>query len=55
MSRLRLTRRIYEVVEEGRRNRGKPYTRSLDGVKKSRKARSVELREANVMGNARLQ
>ena len=55
MSRLRLTGRVYGFEEEERRNRGKSYTRWLAGVKKLRNVMSVELREAKVMCNTRLQ
>jgi len=41
--------RLEECEVEGRRDRGRPRTRWLDGVKKACNARSLELREAKVV------
>ena len=44
----RITKRVYELTVKARRERGRPYTRRLDGGKRACNARLLDLRGAKV-------
>ena len=49
MSGEQLRTRVYQCEMEGRCDKGRPLTTRLDGVKKAGNARSLELRDTEVM------